>query len=287
MTEPQLYSFLVRENDGSGRIVGYWSWGDVAAKKVIFCLHGMTRNGRDFDFLARRFMPDFRVICPDVAGRGTSGWIKDKSGYHNFTYAVDMLRLISFLRLQEIYWIGTSMGGLIGMIVAALRPGVIRKMVINDVGPFITKEALKRIAEYTGKNETFPDVAAAKVHFKKIYSPWKVNDFALEHMMKYGLNAVPGGFAMNNDPGIGAAFRDEKGNLKDFPDMDLWQYWEKITCPVLLLRGAESDILSEETAEKMTQTGPRARLIEFPGIGHAPSLMEEAQVEEVSGWLRK
>jgi len=286
MTEPELYHFLIREADGSARKIAYWSWGNKAAPKVLFCVHGMTRNGRDFDFLARHFGDDYRIICPDVAGRGKSDWLKDKSGYHNFTYAADMLRLTQLLKLPEIYWLGTSMGGLIGILIAASQPGLIKKMALNDIGPFIPKSALKRIAEYTGQNPVFPDLEAAKKYFRAIYAPWGVkNDEDLEHMMTYSLVGGAGELTIGNDPGIGANFRDEKGDLKELPDFDLWEFWDKITCPVLVLRGETSDIFPKEVAEKMRDRGPKAKVIEFPGIGHAPSLMEESQVRVLTEWF--
>lgn len=287
--EPLLNYFTipVTEFNKQERKLAYWECGDKNNKKILFCVHGMTRNARDFDYLAMELAKTYRIICPDVPGRGKSDWLLDKAQYHNFNYALDIIGLIRHLGFTEVDWVGTSMGGLIGMAIASTTPGLIKKMVINDIGPFIPKDALRRIGEYAGSNPIFNNLDEVRKYFEVIYKPWSITkDEHWQHIMRHSLKQQQdGSYKFIYDPGIGANFRDENGNMKEIEDFNLWELWGKITCPVFVLRGALSDILPKDVALQMTQVGPKAKLHEFANIGHAPSLMSDDQIEIIRDWL--
>ena len=285
---PELKSFpvTVSEFNKQARNIGYWQWGDVNNPKKLFCVHGLTRNGRDFDYLAKELSSQYHVICPDVAGRGKSDWLKDKNAYNIFTYAHDLTQLIMNLKITKLDWVGTSMGGMIGFIVAS-STSFIEKFVVNDVGPLLPKAALYRIAQYTGSNPKFENWADAEKFMRIIYQPWCIKkEEHWQHIKEISFKRDDDGNLMfTYDPGIGAPFRDENGKIKVMEDISLWEFWEKIKAKTLVLRGTESDLLSKEIADKMTQTGPQAKLIELEGIGHAPSLYEADQIKIVKDFL--
>jgi pimeloyl-ACP methyl ester carboxylesterase len=284
--------------------VHYVEWGDPRAPRVVICVHGLTRNGRDFDFLAQALLPDFRVMCPDVAGRGRSDWLANKADYGYPQYCADMTALIAratattpltglagrIARLlgrthaqnKRIYWVGTSMGGIIGMALAAQARSPIEKLVLNDVGAVIPRGALERIATYVGKNPRFGTFEELESYVRAISAPFgPLTDAQWRHLALHGAKRQEDGtWSFCYDPEIAAPFR--RGLLAD---VDLWSYYDAVTCPTLLLRGAQSDLLLQETAIEMTRRGPRAKLIEFEGIGHAPMLMAEDQIRVVREFL--
>lgn len=267
-------------------MLAYTEWGDQENPNILFCVHGLTRNGRDFDFLAEYLQKDYRIICPDMPGRGRSEWLADTSRYNYATYIADSVALLDAVRAPKVDWIGTSMGGLIGMFIAAGMPERIKKLVINDVGPFIPGNALQRINKYVGINPIFRTLQDVENHLRITLAPFGIrhnshwNHIAEHSAMKRG----DGTLGLAYDAGIVNAFQGENGG-EGFNDVDLWEIWEKITQPTLLLRGEKSDILLPETAERMQHTGPKATLIEFADIGHAPALMEQAQIAAVKEWL--
>jgi pimeloyl-ACP methyl ester carboxylesterase len=261
--------------------VAYVEWGERAAPRTLVCAHGLTRNGRDFDRLATALADAFRVVCPDVVGRGRSDWLTQAEGYGYPQYLADMAALIARLDVLEVDWVGTSMGGLIGMMLAAQPNTPIRRLVLNDVGPFLPKAALERIAGYVGQDPRFETLEALEAYLRRVHAPFgPLPDAAWRHLAEHGHRRLPdGGFGLAYDPAIGAAFR------QGVQDVDLWSVWDAVRCPVLVLRGAESDLLSAETAAEMERRGPRARVVTFPGIGHAPALVAEDQIAVVRGWL--
>ncbi|MCE1184899.1 MAG: alpha/beta hydrolase [Rhodocyclales bacterium] len=260
----------------------YLEWGDPANPRVLVCVHGLTRNARDFDDLARALAGHYRVICPDVAGRGQSDWLAVKADYQFPTYVADMVTLLARLDVETVDWVGTSMGGLIGMLIASLPGNPIRKLVLNDVGPLITAQSLRRIGEYVGKAPVFPDRAAAEAYIRAVSAPFgQLTDAQWAQLTDSSIRQTDAGWAMAYDPGIGDAFRQAPVVL----DVDLWPVYDSIRCPVLLVRGAESDLLLDETARRMTERGPQARRVDIPGVGHAPTLMDEAQIAPVRSFL--
>lgn len=264
----------------------YVEWGDPGAGRVVICAHGLTRNGRDFDTLAQA-LPEFRVISPDIVGRGRSDWLPAKDEYAYPQYCADMAVLIARATAgdgepKHVYWVGTSMGGIIGMLLAASPGTPVEKLVVNDVGPHIPGAALERIAAYVGKDPRFKSYRELEAYVRMVCAPFgKLTDAQWRQLTEHGAKQhEDGAWGMRYDPDIRIPFR--KGPIVD---VDLWQYYDAIRCPTLLLRGALSDLLLEETAARMTQRGPRPRLVEFEGIGHAPMFMAADQINAVREFL--
>ncbi|HXM84622.1 MAG TPA: alpha/beta hydrolase [Stellaceae bacterium] len=263
--------------------LAYYEWAGPKGAGTVLCLHGLTRNGRDFDTLAEALASDFRVVCPDMAGRGRSQWLDDPMLYAYPLYLADMAALIAALGVQSLDLVGTSMGGNIGMLWAAQQGSPIRKLVMNDIGPLIAKQGLKRIRRYAGLDPSFEDLAALEAGLRKVFAAFgPLTDEVWRQMAEHSARHSPDGrLGLAYDPKIAAPFK--KGWF--VRNIDLWQYYDAVTCPVLVLRGAESDILRAADAQAMTRRGPRARLIEFPGIGHAPSLTAPDQIKAVRDFL--
>jgi pimeloyl-ACP methyl ester carboxylesterase len=264
--------------------ISYLEWGDRANPRVLVCVHGLTRSGRDFDFLARALCAEYRVICPDLAGRGESEWLKNPMEYVVPAYVADMVTLIARLDVESVDWVGTSLGGMVGMALASLPESPIRKLVLNDVGPVLAADALKRIADYVGKAPPFPSVEAADAYIRAVsasFGPhtdaeWR---FLTENMLK---RDAAGGWRLHYDPAISVAFAAQAKTAKD---VDIWPIYDAIRCPTLLLRGKQSDLLSEPVAKAMEQRGPKASRVEFDGVGHAPTLIHADQISPVREFL--
>ncbi|MFS8087100.1 MAG: alpha/beta fold hydrolase [Acidobacteriota bacterium] len=266
---------------GFGRM-HYYEWGDPANECVVICVHGLTRNGRDFDALAQELSGSFRVICPDMPGRGKSDWLRDPNDYVFQTYVGALTALIARADPQSLYWVGTSMGGLLGIVLAA-QPGTpIARLVINDVGPVIEPSALQRIGAYVGANPVFATFAELEAHIRFVSAPFgPLTDSQWRHLSESTARCLPDGrWALRYDPGIAVPMRAAPEQ-----SAQLWALWDAITCPALLLRGAQSDLLALATAQAMVARGPRPTLIEFPGIGHAPMLLDAVQIAPVAAFL--
>lgn len=265
--------------------VAYTEWGDAENPRVVICAHGLTRSGRDFDYLARALQPDFRVVCPDIVGRGRSDWLTAKEEYGYPQYTADMNALIARVTAgagdTAVYWVGTSMGGIIGMLLASRPKSPIGKFVINDVGTLLPKAALERIGIYVGHTPRFPTLEALEAHVRLISAPFgPLSDEQWRHLTVHAARELEdGSWTTAYDPAIGMPFQHPQS------DVDLWPYWDAIRCPTLLLRGAQSDLLLEDNALAMTTRGPRARLVQFKGIGHAPMLMAQDQIAVVREFL--
>lgn len=279
--------------------MAYWEWnatGNPSHPHVVVCVHGLSRQGRDFDTLARALSLQTRVICPDVVGRGHSDWLADPMGYQIPQYAADMLALLAQLHRQApittLDWVGTSMGGLIGMALAG-QPGLplpapVRRLVLNDVGPSIRWEALQRIGLYLGQPvrfESLQQAADAMWAISTSFGPHTPEQWlALSRPM---VRALPdGGFTLHYDPSIAVPFRALTQEAAAAGEAALWQLYDHIGARTLLLRGAQSDLLSRDTADAMALRGPRARRVEFEGVGHAPTLVADDQVDTVVRFLQ-
>jgi pimeloyl-ACP methyl ester carboxylesterase len=266
--------------------MAYREWGAPDAARVVICVHGLTRNGRDFDTLAAALAEaGCRVVCPDVVGRGDSGWLADPAGYGLPQYLADMTVLLARLEVEAVDWVGTSMGGLIGMMMAAQPGHPLRHLVLNDVGPFLPKAALERIAGYVGHDPRFADLAAAEAYVRDVHAGFgALADHQWRHLAETNVVAAEGeeegALRLRYDPGIGAGFR-----ARPAEDLDLWAAWDRIAVPSLVLRGADSGLLLPETAAEMSRRGPRAELVEIAGCGHAPALMDPGQIALVRDWL--
>jgi pimeloyl-ACP methyl ester carboxylesterase len=259
--------------------VRYFEWGAPDAE-VVVCVHGLTRNAHDFDRLASRLMARYRVVAVDVVGRGGSDWLTDPAQYTYAQYQADMNALLARLDVERVHWIGTSMGGLIGMFLAASPGTPIASLLLNDVGPFVPKAALQRIADYLG-DARFSSLSALERHLRTVLAPFgPLGDDDWAHLVRHGHRVLPDGtLALAYDPAIAENVK------KEIVDVTLWPFWDKVSCRTLVFRGGDSDLLSAETALEMTKRGPRARAVTFPGIGHAPALMTNDQIDVVAEWL--
>jgi pimeloyl-ACP methyl ester carboxylesterase len=316
MTEPKL-NYVTCPGASAGSSEGthrmaYWQWGRDDAPHVVLCVHGLSRQGRDFDVLARALLEaaggeqgDLRVVCPDVAGRGRSDWLADPMGYQIPLYAADMAVLLGTLKPVTLDWLGTSMGGLIGLGLlgqAALQPDAlplpvpIRKLVLNDVGPVVAWAALERIGTYLGAPMRFDTVEQAGEALRLIsvgFGPHTREQWL--ELTRPMLKPAPvdtgngegkgGGYVLHYDPAIAVPFRQMTPEAASAGESLLWQMYDAIKADTLLLRGKDSDLLSADTAQAMTSRGPRARLVEFDGVGHAPTLVTDEQVRVVREFL--
>lgn len=276
-------SYVSRNSKGSHRIA-YCQWGESDNPRVLICVHGLTRNGRDFDALGAALAGNYRVVCPDVAGRGASDWLADKNDYGYPQYLMDMAALVTHLNADSVHWVGTSMGGLIGMLMAAQPGSPITRMVMNDIGPLIPKAALERIASYVGDDPHFSSMQELDAYLREIYAPFgPFTDAQWQGLVRSSARDLGNAeIGLAYDPGIAVPMK-----AMPMQDVDLWSVWSNVQCPVLVIRGEQSDLLLADTARQMTGSGPRAELAVLPGIGHAPTLMPEDQIVLVSEWLAR
>ena len=263
--------------------MAYTEWGDPKNSNVVLCVHGLTRNGRDFDLLASRLAERFRVICPDVVGRGKSDRLVNAAGYMIPQYMADMVTLIARLEVASVNWVGTSMGGLVGMSLAAQGNNPIHRMVLNDVGPVITQASLKRIAAYVGLDPSWTSYEEALAAARLIFVSFgTLTDEQWDLLCRHGVaQRSDGRWYFTYDPRIAEPFRQAFVN----EDISLWPVYDAIQCPTLVLRGAESDLLTRETWLAMAERGPKAQLKEFAGVGHAPMFMREEEIQTVCEFL--
>lgn len=290
MTEPRLHHVTCANPKGLHRMA-YWEWGAQDNPRVVVCVHGLSRQGRDFDTLAQALSADFRVICPDVVGRGRSDWLPDPMLYAVPTYVADMVALLARLNVEQVSWIGTSMGGLIGLSLASLHAqgqvSPISRLVLNDVGPVIEFASLQRIGTYLGAPMRFPSVEAGAEFL------WSISQSFGPHTPEQWLAlsrpqfkpAPEGGWMFQYDPAIAVPFRAFTPEIAAFSEAMLWKAYDSVTVPTLLVRGQDSDLLSADTARAMGQRGPQAPCVEFAGVGHAPTLIADDQVACVREFL--
>ena len=271
------------DRHGFHRLV-YYEWPGPPGAPTVLCLHGLTRNGRDFDVLAEALSAECRIVAPDYPGRGQSDWLTDPHDYTTETYAADTVALIARLDVAQVDIVGTSMGGIVGMALAAQPKTPIRRLVINDVGPLVAKAGLKRIRRYVGLDPSFNDIAELEKTLRWIFAGFgKLPDSTWRRIAEQSVRTKPNGkLGFNYDPKIAVPFK--QGWF--VRDVLLWNVYDAITCPTLVLRGTDSDILRRADAEAMTRRGPRARLVEFAEIGHAPSLTTPDQIACVRDFLR-
>ena len=282
LQQPRALSLRSLSPHGFHRVV-YYEWGDPANGRVVICVHGLSRNGRDFDVLGEALAGTHRVIAVDMPGRGASQWLPDANDYVFPTYLTTLTALVARSNAQEVAWVGTSMGALLGMAMAAQRDTPVTRLVVNDAGPLVEPAALARIREYLGLAPTFATFAEADAYIRAVSAPFgALTDAQWDHLTRTSVaQDAQGRWSLTYDPAIALPFRSTAA------PPDLWPLWDAIRCPTLLLRGAESDLLSPATAQAMTERGPKARLVEFPGVGHAPTLLSADQVAPVIAFLRE
>ena len=284
---PRIGHVLCAHPGGLHRMA-YREWPPAGEERgTVLCVHGLTRNGGDFDRLAGTLAAEgFRVVCPDIAGRGLSGRLPDAALYDIPQYVADCTTLLARLDRVRVDWVGTSMGGMIGMALASLAGHPIRRLLLNDIGPVIARAGLERIAGYVGDTTRYPDFAAAESALRRkmvSFGPHTDEEFRL--LSRHHFVEREGAFVAHYDPSIAEAFASVPTD-----DVASWPLWSAIDCPVTVLRGEESDLLDARTAESMTRggpdgAGPRARLETIAGVGHAPTLIRDEQVERVRRFL--
>lgn len=273
--EPRERSVQCASPSGLHRMA-YTEWGDPANPQVLVCVHGLSRNGRDFDDLARAMADSHRVVCPDIVGRGRSDWLRDPSGYGVPQYVTDMMVLIARLDVETVQWLGTSMGGLIGMVLASLPGTPVSRLLLNDVGPAISSESIRRIGEYIGRAPKFAGLEEAERYIRAVSAPFgALSDTQWRALTESSVRpAADGGLEMIYDPKIADSFhRATAAGM-----IDLWPMFDRVRCPTRVVRGELSDLLSTEVAQAMTARGPHPDLVQVPGVGHAPMFMDEAQI---------
>ena len=268
--------------------IGVTEWGPPQAEQVVVCVHGLTRNARDFDFLAKRLASrGMRVVCPDLPGRGRSDWTGNGADYATPLYLTVMAAVIARTGAAEVDWIGTSLGGHIGMEMAALEGAPIRRLLLNDFGARIGGVALQRIGAYLRVKRHFESVAALEAHLRTVHEPFgHLTDTQWRHMAEHSaVKSEDGDYRQHFDPAISRAF-----SWPLMVDIALWDVWEKVSCPTLILRGEDSDLLHASTVRDMMRRGEAAkkgwvRSVEVRECGHAPALMSDSQISLVEEFL--
>ncbi len=256
-------------------------WGSRRHKRVIVCAHGFSGNGRDFDFLAQELASGARVICPDVAGRGRSAWLGSTLAYHFPQFLADFRSLLSHLRVDAVDWIGTSMGGLLGLMMATQPASPVRSLVMNDVGAFVPANALRRIARNLQAPESFDSMAEVEAHLRHTHRDWgALRPRQWAHLARYGARRTAGGYRLHYDPKIARVMQP----VGLVPGLFFWDRWYRVECPVLLVRGERSKVFPPQVARTMVGVKP-ARLVELPDCGHAPALMSREHTDPILDFL--
>ncbi len=291
--------------NGAFHRIAYTDWGNAANRHVVVCVHGLARNSRDFDYLAAALAPDCRVVCMDVAGRGESDWLDNKSEYTFSTYQRDAAAMLAratapagnrwLARPQsapaQVDWVGTSMGGLIGMFLAAKKNSPIRRLVLNDVGALVPWSALFRMKGYITRGRSFASEAEVEAYLREVCAPFgPLTGEQWGHLARHGARRVNGHYELRYDPAIGEGLH---GHIDpEFPigpdlmrGIDLWNVWSKVQCPTLVLRGELSEVLLPATLAEMKSRKPDLQVAEFAGVGHAPALMSDEQTRVVRQFL--
>ncbi|MDO8306565.1 alpha/beta fold hydrolase [Herminiimonas sp.] len=279
MTQAQLKTVQCLSPAGLHQMA-YQEWGDPANDRTLICVHGLTRVSNDFDALAQALANDYRIICPDVVGRGRSGRLRDPQYYRVPQYVSDMVTLIARLDVTSVHWFGTSMGGVIGMALASLPDNPISKLLLNDIGPSIDAEALARIGAYVGQEVRFATFDEAWHYVRAISQSF--GPHSDEQWRKLAADVMrqnaEGAWVFLYDPNLALPFKATTVQSAQLDEQMLWAAYDAIRCPTLVVRGTESDLLSPATALAMSQRGPRAQIVELAGIGHAPTFLSDAQI---------
>ncbi|HEX6793815.1 MAG TPA: alpha/beta hydrolase [Casimicrobiaceae bacterium] len=280
-TSPRTRHFRGLAPHGFHRVV-YYEWGASDNGNVVVCVHGIGRNGRDFDVLGEALAATHRVLAIDMPGRGASEWLRDPMDYVMPVYLGTLTALIAASGADQVAWVGTSMGALLGIVAAAQPASPVKRLVVNDAGPTLEPAALARIAQYFGSDPRFATYAELDAYVREISAPFgRLTDAQWAHVVKTNARQrTDGSWGVGYDPAIAVPFRAASAPV------DLWPQWDAIRCPTLVLRGEHSDLLSSATADAMATRGPCAQVVEIPGVGHAPMLLDADQVATVVSFLR-
>lgn len=304
--EPRL-DFVTCASPAGAHRMAYWEWGDPSNDQVVLCVHGLTRSGRDFDPLAQQLASHYRVVCPDVVGRGKSDWLIDPAHYGVPQYVADMLTLIARLRPARLDWVGTSMGGLIAMglmatlsLSSALRPDrgrhgldarqnlMLGKVVLNDIGPVLQLDGLTRIADYVGQPQSFGSFDEAVDYIRTVSAEFGHHDLAgWQALTRNVFTEQDGRWGKHYDLRIAEPMAKESPETIKASEGLLWPAFEAFQAPVLIVRGEQSDLLTHETAQQMLERNARARLLTIPDVGHAPTLRTDDQIRPIEQFLHE
>ena len=286
MLTPRLHSLQWLSSAGL-QTLGYKEWGNPDNPHVVICSHGLTRVSQDFHDLAQDLGKDVRVVAPDMPGRGRSDWLPDPSMYGIANYVAAAVTLLARVNASTVDWVGTSMGGLIGIGLASLPKNPIRKLLLNDVGPRLSYEALQRIGQYVGQTIRFKNLQEGIAYIKAISASFGPHtDAQWEAMTKSVMvEAEDGLLKCHYDPAIAVTFKNMTPEFAQMAEASLWAAYDQIKAETLIVRGEHSDLLSVETATEMQQRGPKPTLVEFKGVGHAPTFMNELQIATVREFL--
>lgn len=286
MTQAQIKTVQCLSPAGLHKMA-YKEWGDPQNPKVLVCVHGVTRVSDDFDTMARSLCDEYRVVCPDVVGRGRSDWLRDPQYYQVPQYVSDMVTLLARVNAETVHWFGTSMGGLIGMGLASLKDSPVRRLVLNDVGPALNSAALTRIADYIGADMRFPTFDDAARYIREISQPFGPHSEEEWHKLASDVlrQNADGQWIRHYDLKLAMPFKGSTPESVQHAEAVLWMAYDAISCPTLLVRGANSDLITREVAQAMTMRGPKARLVEIPGVGHAPTFMHPDQIAVARDFL--
>jgi len=307
MDSPRLNVVTCSSPSGLHRMACH-EWGDADNPEVVLCVHGLTRTGRDFDFLAQRLASRYRVVCPDIVGRGLSDWLANSSFYSIAQYASDIVTLVGALRPSKLHWVGTSMGGLIGLAYAgalaqlqlknsfltpaqrhsALPSSDLRldSITLNDVGPHIEPVSLTRIAQYVAEPKSFATFDQAVTYVRSAFASFGPHDSEQwAQLTRYCYVEQSGVWVKHYDLALAQAFMHVTPELAAQGEALLWGSYASLNVPVLIIRGQESDLLSKDTCATMLNMHARAQLVEIPGVGHAPTLMNQEQTSIVLNFL--
>ncbi len=268
--------------DFAGLELSYLEHGDPLAPRTVVCVHGLTRNAHDFDVLATALAArGCRVLAIDVAGRGHSGWLADPAQYELGVYAAQLTRLLQRLELTTVDWVGTSMGGLIGIVLAAAERPPLARLVINDIGPLVSYASMEQIRTYLGLDLVFKDLAELEAHLRAIHAGFgQLTDAQWRHLATHSARTTAEGLRLHYDPAIRTPFLTASAD-----GIVLWEQWDRIRCPTFVLHGANSPLLTQPILDEMGRRGPSLQTVTLPDVGHAPALMADEQVAIVCGWL--
>ena len=307
MSAPRVKTVICASPAGLHRMA-YYEWGDPDNEDVVLCVHGLTRTGRDFDVLAEHLSQRYRVVCPDIVGRGLSDWLAQPMHYAVPQYTADIVTLLARLQPKTLRWVGTSMGGLIALSYAGLLAHArhmtqhpparetatiddglvpIDRLVLNDVGPRVEAPSLARIGQYLAEPVSFDSFEAAVQYIKQTAASFGPHsDAQWEMLTRHYFVPSQGQWIKHYDPGIAVAFAGVSQDLITQGETLLWQAYRSVTAPTLIMHGEQSDLLLAETVDAMLQANDRAQAHTVKGVGHAPSLIVEDQIQIVSRFLQ-
>jgi pimeloyl-ACP methyl ester carboxylesterase len=262
--------------------ISYTQWGEADNPKVLFCVHGFTRNRRDFDYLAAELASEYRILCPDLVGHGDSDCLTHSKDYQYTQYITDILGLLTHLNLKRVNWLGTSMGGLIGMSLAVRPQSPIKRLILNDIGPVIPNKLIWLFKILKQPQNIFENESEVKHFLRSYIQVGELTEAQWQHVFQHSTRfAEDGSYRLAFDPNSFKLFQSVSAQK-----VDLWSIWETISCPTLVLHGKQSAILTTKTITRMRASHPNMQVITFPGIGHAPSLMNKEHIQIVKQWLR-